>query len=122
MRATLVGEQARRQGGIQWDTRETKTEFLCPFTGKPIYRKAVDFGLLPNTGAGTKAHGITGLNVAEGAYLRLDGQVSDGTTVEDLKLAANVSIFSIDAANVNITTGADLSSSRGLIFIEYTKA
>lgn len=121
MSQTLAGEFALRQGGPAWSTSEVKTELLDPFNGKPIYRKAVDFGLLPNTGAGTKAHGISNLNVAEGAFLRIEGIVSDGTDVEDLRLAAGVSVFGVDATNINITTTADLSSSRGLVLLEYTK-
>ena len=80
----LVGELATIQGGVQWKTTEVKTEFVDPFnTGKPIYRKAVSLGALLNAAAKSVPHGVTGLNVAAGAYLKVWGSTCNGTTHKD---------------------------------------
>lgn len=118
---TLVGEYLKTQGGIQWDTTERKTEKVCPFTGKRIYQKAVDLGLLPNSATKNVAHGISNLNVAEGAWLHITGCVSDGTNVDNILLCANLTALDVDVTNIDVTTGADLSSYRGLVVLEYTK-
>ena len=120
-KAFLAGEQAKSYGGIQWDTTEVETHLVCPFTGKKIYRKAVDLGLLPNSATKNVAHGIAGLNVAEGAWLLIQGCISDGTNVDNVLLCANVTALDVDATNIDITTSADLSSYRGLVVLEYTK-
>src|SRR5690606_42138115 len=103
----------------EWSTTEVDTG-RKDANGNTIYRKVVS-GLLPNSTSGTIAHGITNLNVAEGAHLLITGTVSDGTDVEPIGLAANVTAVGIDTTNVNVTTGADLSSATGVICLEYTK-
>ncbi|MBN1605868.1 MAG: hypothetical protein JW940_04510 [Polyangiaceae bacterium] len=118
---TLTGEYLTAKGGRAWKTTEVRTEILDPFNSKPVYRKAIDLGLLPNTTSGTVAHGITSLNCAEGAYMRIEGVVSDGTDVTPITLTASLTVCKVDATNVTITTTADLSSSRGLLLLEYTK-
>lgn len=117
----LVGEQARQQGGIQWDTREMKTELVDPINGKPLYRKCVDFGALPDTAKKDVAHSISTLNVAAGAFLQFWCFATDGTNFYDAKCHANVTICTIEATNVSITADADLSGLDGFFLVEYTK-
>lgn len=120
-RPRLVGEQSRRMGGIQWDTRETETELRDPINGKKIYRKCVDFGSLPSTGNTDVAHLISNLNVAANAYLRFECYVTNGTNFHDAKLLTNLTACTITATNCNIAVGADLSAYDAFFLIEYTK-
>jgi hypothetical protein len=94
---------------------------VCPLTGKQLYRKLIDCGLLADTGADTTAHGIANLNVAEGAYMKIDGVVSDGTTVENVLQCTSVTLVEVNATNVVVTSSADLTSHRCLVWLEYSK-
>lgn len=121
-----AGRQAETVGGIQWQTHEIETELVCPLTGKKIYRKCIDCGLgadgSGSAAANTTAHGITGLNVAEGAYMRIWGVVSDATTVEPLSQATFVTLVEVNATNIVITSdGEDHTGHRFIAFLEYTK-
>jgi hypothetical protein len=79
---TLTQIEAETSGGAAYKTTEVKTNFLDPINGKRVYRKLVNFGALPNTTAGTTAHGITALDLD--GYVRLQGVVRSATTIEDL--------------------------------------
>lgn len=120
---TLPGLHAAASGGPMYRDagEEQRTNLIDPLTNKTIFRKVVDLGNLPNTTTANVAHGITNLNLADGSWLRLDGYVTTGTVAENIMNAANVSVVSVDATNVNVTTGADLSGSTGVAIIEYTK-
>lgn len=118
---TLVGEQAKTQGGAQFDAGEVKTQLRDPISGKTIYRKAINFGALPNTTTKSVAHGIANLNLADGAYLKVEGMVTTGSAATPIGLTANLTAFSIDATNIDVTTGADLTGSALVVFLEYTK-
>lgn len=118
---SLVGELAKTQGGVQLDTTERETQMTCPLTGKKIFRKTIDIGLLVDTGADTTAHSIANLNVAEGAYMKIEGTVSDGTTVENLMQCIYATSVEVNATNVVITSSDDLSSHYAIVWLEYTK-
>ncbi len=121
VKAPLHAEKQKTYGGVQWDTVERETKLVCPLSGKKIYRKGVDLGLLANAGADTTAHGITGIGVAEGRYFRVRGFISDGTTMEDLVGAVGVTSVEVNATNIVVTSSTDLSSHRAFVLLEYTK-
>jgi len=92
--------------------------------GKSIYRKVIDFGLLPNTAAKNVAHGITTLEKVVTYY----GIADNGTYqlpiphVNTAGLAFSYSAY-VDQTNVNITTGgATHIAYYAYIIVEYTKA
>ena len=92
--------------------------------GKKIYRKVIDFGLLPNTTAKDVAHGITTLDKVVQFY----GTADNGTYqlpiphLNTIGLNISYSCY-IDQTNVRITTGgATHIAYYAYVTIEYTKA
>jgi len=91
--------------------------------GKPIYRKVIDFGLLPNTASKNVAHGIVTLDKVINLY-----GISDNGTYQipiphtnTAGLNFSYSTF-VDQTNVNITTGgATHTAYYAYITLEYTK-
>lgn len=90
--------------------------------GPNLYRRRIDFGLLPDTTEKTVAHGIEDLDVSEGAPVIIEGTISDGSDVWPLEMHANVTAVVLDATNIGITTDADLESLTAVIFITYSKS
>lgn len=78
---------------------------------RPVYRKVINFGALPNAANKTVAHGMT-IN-ANFTFTRIYGCASDpaGLTYIPIPYASNTANDSIelwiDNTNVNITTAAD---------------
>lgn len=85
--------------------------------GKPIYRKVIAFGNLPNANSKTIPHNIAGMGsiilvraFAGGAPIPgVGGSVADYMTVW------------ADAANIGIWCGGNKSASAANVIIEYTK-
>jgi hypothetical protein len=91
---------------------------------RQVLRKVINFGALPNTGTKSVAHGITcipfnaGPPVTPGTtFTRIYGCASDTTGLTYIPIpyasvtssADNVELY-VDATNVNITTGSNLSN------------
>ena len=89
---------------------------------KPLYRKVVDFGALPNAASKNVAHNISNL----GIVTRLSGMATNGTYHFPMPLVATDALTSqiqlyINGANITIRTGSNRSSFNGYVIIEYTK-
>ena len=104
-----------------YSTTETKTNKVW-IDGKPIYRKVINIGALPNTSSKDVNHNISNLDkiinyygsaqTSGGSYLCLPyASTSSGTTVQ---LWANSTI-------VRVITGTDRTDYSGYIILEYTK-
>lgn len=90
------------------------------YTGNPLLRKCVDVGALPNATTTNDAHGISGLASSE--VRRAWGWASNGTVALPLPYAFNgtsATSVNIDATNINLSTGANLSTYSGYVCIEY---
>lgn len=80
---------------------------------RQIYRKVINFGALPNTATKSVAHGIT--MSAATTFTRIYAAASDTTGMTYIPIpyasvaGTNVEL-SVDATNVNITTGANLTN------------
>ena len=90
--------------------------------GKPLYRKVIDFGALPNTTNKQVNNNVTNISTVVRAY----GYATNGTNYFPIPFAnttANQSITLVaHKTNVEITTGIDRSAySTCYITIEYTK-
>lgn len=78
---------------------------------RPVFRKVINFGALPNTAPKSVAHGLTVNSTT--TFTRIYATASDtiGFTYIPIPYAsptlANNIELSVDANNVNITTGAD---------------
>ena len=91
--------------------------------GKPIYRKVVNIGALPNATTKNTAHNITDIDY----IVRFYGTAAD-TSKHTIPLPhvhpANVSygvLVQVSKVNVEIETGYNRSAYSGYITIEYTK-
>jgi hypothetical protein len=87
---------------------------------RPIYKKSVDVGALPNAVLKTVAHNISNLS----KVVKITGSADDGTNQITIP-RANPDTFTIDcyitSANINIDSNANVSSFSGIVAIEYTK-
>ena len=105
-----------------YSTEETKTNKVW-INGKPIYRKVVDCGALPNTGKKQIAHGIKNVEM----FVGYSAIATNGETTFFLSLASPVTaaanIYVIESgANIEIMTGNDRSSfTTCYVTLEYTK-
>lgn len=89
---------------------------------KPIYRKIINIGNLPNANYSNVAHNINNLN----KVIKIYGNATNGTLHLPLPFVSTVSISSNVGININgnyitINSGTDRSSFSGYVIIEYTK-
>lgn len=81
---------------------------------RPVYRKVIDFGALPNTAIKTVAHGLDA--AWEYKFTRIYGVASDSTNKIYIPIpyssstAADIIELYVDSTNINITTGKDRTS------------
>lgn len=91
--------------------------------GKPIYKKTVSIGALPNATSKSVAHGITNL----GLVVKAEGFASDSGGVRVIFPFASVSAVGdqitmrFEATNVVIFTGTNRSGFSGYVTLWYTK-
>ena len=92
---------------------------------KPIYRKVVNFGALPNASTKAVNHGISNLNTVVNFY----GNILNSTTGDRLSL--NVPspsgpqydiLTTVTNTQVKITCSVDRSHQNAIVVIEYTKS
>lgn len=90
--------------------------------GKPIYRKVIDFGSLPNSDIKTVPLNINNLD----NVIKLFAIATTGTVIRCLPASSpigeayNIDI-DINGTNIEIRTGIDRSSYTAYIIVEYTK-
>lgn len=109
----------------QYSTDEVETEKTW-IDGKPIYRKVIDFGALPNAGFKNVAHNIEGLD----SVICLRGIAKTTTNnFYPIPFVGNGSMFNnatatmrINATEVTIATTTDVSSHTAYVILEYTKS
>lgn len=118
---------------IDWSTMPgsySTTEQTTPFTwidGKPIYKKTVNIGSLPNTATKTVAHGVTSIGTvidAKGSAIRSTDSVWFLIPNTPNPLVGNVNIgigLTVSSSSIEISTGADRTNMSGYVTIWYTK-
>ena len=90
---------------------------------KPIYKKTIDLGNLPNAGSKTVAHGISNL----GLVIKAEGFASESGGVRVTFPFASVSAVGdqiamrFEPTNIVILTGANRSGFSGYVTLYYTK-
>ena len=117
----LANENGEAGAKDVYSTSETKTNKVW-IDGKPIYRKVVDFGALPNATNKLVNHDIANLDRAVSIY----GQAqSSSGNLHPLPYASPTASQSIElyagTIGVVIVTGSDRSNLTGYVVIEYTK-
>lgn len=81
---------------------------------RPIYRKVVDLGSLPDTTTKSVAHGIASIDT----LIDMRGAAQNGTRFGPL---AEVATFDMDDTNVDVVTVADQTAYSGHVVIDYTR-
>ena len=98
---------------------EVKTNQV--FLGRPVYRKLVDVGAMPNTGTKAVSHGIDSLVRIFRAY----GMVYNGSLYLQLPYAdptaANSIGFYMSDTDITINAGVDRTGFSGYIVLEYIR-
>ena len=110
----------------QYSTDEVETEKTW-IDGKPIYRKVIDFGALPNAGFKNVAHNIEGLDSV--ICLRGIGKTTTTNNFYPIPFVGNGAMFNnatatmrINATEVTIATTTDVTSHTAYVILEYTKS
>lgn len=106
---------------LSYSTSETQTGTTW-IDGKPIYRKVVNIGALPNAAMKNVAHGITNIDTITDYY----GMVaSTSKTALKIPYVATESLdyiaMYVSITNVAVKTKQDMSAYSGYAVIEYTK-
>lgn len=108
----------------QYSTEETRTGKTW-VDGKPIYRKVVDFGALPNASNKNVNHGISNLDYV----VSYEGLAYDSTTrtfypLPTVSISTNAAQtnMAITSSAIEIVTAENRSSRRAYIVLEYTKS
>lgn len=97
----------------------TSEQVIGTWLGKPLYRKVIDFGSLPNATYKEVAHNISNFNAIVNVY----GSAirSDKTSIPLPYASSNYVELYINATKVTITTTSDRSLFNGYVTLEYTK-
>ena len=103
-----------------YSTTET---VIGTWLGKPLYRKVIDFGTLPNTTTKSVNHNISNLN----KIVSMKGYAYNGTNFNPLpstnvnSLGNQMALY-CNATQVIVATGADRSNfTESYVVLEYTK-
>jgi hypothetical protein len=111
--------------GVAPDYSTTETDTGVKWIdGKPIYRKVVDVGTLPNGTLKTMVHGVTG--VGKWVTVRGIAQSPAGSGIPmphaESPITESISLW-VSSVNLNIRTySASYNTWTGYVILEYTKA
>ena len=119
----IASPEEADEGRDIYSTTETKTNKVW-IDGKPIYRKVIDLGALPNATTKTVNHGISNLDAIINWYGYAE-RPSDGghfplPYVFGGLAENNIGVFASPSV-ITVTTGTDRSAMTGTIILEYTK-
>lgn len=90
--------------------------------GKPIYRKIIDFGALPNNTEKDVAHNISSISdivKIEGVCRAIEDDIN---VYGSLSSTALITLLGADETNVIIISNEDRSSYTAFVILEYTKS
>lgn len=108
--------------GSNYSTSEVDTGFTW-IDGKPIYKKTVSIGALPNSSTKNVQHGITNL----GTVIKIEGFTYNGTSYFNLPrvmlTVANQVQIQIKSSEIQLDTGTNLSTyTTSYLTLYYTKS
>lgn len=111
-------------GALNYSTSEVATGGTW-VDGKPIYKKTINFGALPNAANKAVAHGISNLN----RVIRVEAIADYGTgnTKFPIPFSSPAGLESsvalaIESSTIGIRTGNDRSGATAYVTIYYTKS
>ena len=116
-KSSIVNAINELKSGDVYSESEVKTNKVW-INNKPIYRKVIDFGGLPNYNIKNINHNISNLGTVTNVY----GVFSNGTNQMIIPAGNdyNSSVL-ISSTQIGIATPLDLTSFSGYVIIEYTK-
>lgn len=104
----------------QYSLNETR---IGTYLGKPLYRKVIDFGALPNATAKSVAHGISNID----KIVKIDGITYANQNYSPIPLIYNSSeaqynteIY-VGGSNITMRSTQNRSNTTAMIYLEYTK-
>jgi hypothetical protein len=114
--------QVRLQGETQQYSLNEVNTGKTWIDGRPIYRKVVDFGPLPNNTTKTKPHGIVSIRqLTSWMFISATSNPTfRGVPWVDNVLADALS-WSMDSTNIAIDSHVDWSDHSGFVTLEYTR-
>lgn len=127
--ADLHAEDSRLSSQISdianYSTSESDTGMKW-IDNKPIYRKVVNFGALPNNGTKAVAHGISNLDTVINLYGHIKSTNAGINTYLPLSVPSPFGVqytmlTMVDNTNVSISTGVDRTMHSAVVVLEYTK-
>ena len=118
---TCIATNTWKKTAFDAYTYSTTETVVGTYNGKPLYRKIVDCGALPNNTTKEVTHGIANINI----FTNITGSAwdSNGTTIPlpTASLTSPVVMYS-DKSKIYITTTTDRSTMiNSNVIIEYTK-
>ena len=116
-----VSEQNNKIGNV-FSIEEVKTNDKW-IDGKPIYRKTIDIGALPNNNNKTIPHGITNLDsfMIDANHSFAFASNGSKTPLPYPNIDTSRIVVYADLTNITIQTKTDRSSYKGYITVLYTK-
>ena len=105
------------------ETYSNSETVIGTFLGKPLYRKVIDLGNLPNNTTKNILHNISNLDVLVNCYgtaKRTDGNILILPNIDKDGLQYSVRL-SANSYQLIVTTGSDRSAFLGYAVMEYTK-
>ena len=110
-------------GKYEYSTTETLTNKVW-IDGKPIYKKTIDCGALPNATSKSVPHGITGI----GEIIAIDGTAYESEYTIKLPHTSQSNItyqvgITVTNTNINLASGGNLSGyTHSYVTLQYTKS
>ena len=117
-----VGSQNSKIANYSTSESDTGMKWV---DNKPIYRKVVNFGALPNAGMKRVNHNIANLDkvINIGGYVKFPSGYYVGVQFVDVVGGFSSSWYTtVGPTDVVIATGADRSGFTAVVVIEYTKS
>ena len=105
------------------DVYSTEETIIGTWLGKPLYRKTVNIGALPNATAKNVAHNITNIDYIVRFYGTAMSAAKHTLPLPHVN-TGNISygvLLQVGKTNVEIETGYNRSDYSGYVTIEYTK-
>ena len=121
MQSVTSNGVAQRLSKLDYSTSEVNTG-LKWINGKPIYRKVVNFGALPNSTYKIINHNISNINF----IVKVECVTTDGTYYFEIPRAGIPNMYSVDLyttkTKITIETSIDYSAyTTTYVILEYTK-
>jgi len=103
------------------DVYSTTETVVGTYNGKPLYRKVVDCGALPNTAGKSVTHNISNINIITSMSGTSWNDAGKKIPLPTVSLSYPISV-SADKSKISITTSSDRSDFKNSnVIIEYTK-